>query len=208
MILLLGVAVVAGTTFAGADWASGSMANQVLFEPRRVKVWAAKAAAVVLGTAAFGAALLAAFWGALLAAAAMRDIATPPEVLTEILQTSGRGVALAAGGALGAFALTMLFRSTVGALGLLFGYVVAGEALVATLPVAKMSQWALSSNIQSWLSSGIELYDDSLCEGEVFDGGCDATYLLTFAQSATYLSVVVAIAVMASILAFRQRDIP
>ena len=36
-----------GATFAGADWNSGSMSNQLLFEPRRLRVWAAKAGAVV-----------------------------------------------------------------------------------------------------------------------------------------------------------------
>ena len=39
-----------GATFAGADWGSGSMTNQLLFRPRRLRVWPAKAAAVTLGT--------------------------------------------------------------------------------------------------------------------------------------------------------------
>ena len=38
MLLLL-----LGATFAGHDWNSGSMSNQLLFEPRRGRVWAAKA---------------------------------------------------------------------------------------------------------------------------------------------------------------------
>ncbi len=32
-----------------ADWSSGSMRNQLLFEPRRARVWAAKAVAVTVG---------------------------------------------------------------------------------------------------------------------------------------------------------------
>ena len=35
-----------GTTFAGHDWNTGSMSNQLLFEPRRERVWLAKALAV------------------------------------------------------------------------------------------------------------------------------------------------------------------
>ena len=42
--------VLAGTTFAGHDWNSGSMSNQLLFEPRRARVWVAKGG-VVLGVA-------------------------------------------------------------------------------------------------------------------------------------------------------------
>ena len=46
MIVLAILMMLAGTTFAGHDWASGSVSNQLLFEPRRPLVWAAKAAVV------------------------------------------------------------------------------------------------------------------------------------------------------------------
>ena len=49
VMLLVGLLMLlAGTTFAGHDWNTGSMSNQLLFEPRRARVWAAKAAAVAL----------------------------------------------------------------------------------------------------------------------------------------------------------------
>jgi hypothetical protein len=207
LYLLLGVATIVGTTFAGADWASGSMGNQLLFEPRRAKVWLTKAMAVVLGVALFATALLAAYWAALAGVAAMRDIPISTDVVTEIWQTGARGVALAAAAALGAFSLTMLFRNTVGTLGLLLGYAVAGEALAATLPITKMSQWALSSNIQAWLSNGAEVYDDSLCQ-ELTGESCTPTYLLTLQHAAAYLGVLLALAVVASLVAFRRRDVP
>ena len=49
IVLLAGLLMLVGTTFAGADWNSGSMSNQLLFEPRRSRVWAAKATAVLAG---------------------------------------------------------------------------------------------------------------------------------------------------------------
>lgn len=210
LFLLLGVATIIGTTFAGADWSSGSISNQLLFEPRRTKVWLAKAAAAVVGVAVASAALVAVFWGALAAGAAMRDIPVASSVVSDILQTCGRGVALAAAAALGGFALTMLFRSTVGTLGLLLGYAVAGEALAGSLPITKMSQWALSSNLQAWLSDGTEIYDDSLCRDAAIAGSgeCVPTYVLTLHHAAIYLGVLLAVAVIASVLAFRRRDIP
>ena len=54
--------IIVGTTFAGADWSSGSMSNQLLFEPRRPKVWLAKGAAVLVGTLVASAVILTAFW--------------------------------------------------------------------------------------------------------------------------------------------------
>ena len=46
--------LLAGATFVGADWNSGSMSNQLLFESRRTRVWAAKAGALALVAAVTG----------------------------------------------------------------------------------------------------------------------------------------------------------
>ena len=48
-ILLVVLMMLAGTTFAGADWASGSMSNQLLFESQRSRIWTAKALALGIG---------------------------------------------------------------------------------------------------------------------------------------------------------------
>ncbi len=42
VVIVTGLLMLVGTTFAGADWNSGSMSNQLLFEPRRLRVWWAK----------------------------------------------------------------------------------------------------------------------------------------------------------------------
>ena len=44
--VLTALLLLVGTTFVGHDWNSGSMSNQLLFEARRGRVWAAKAVAV------------------------------------------------------------------------------------------------------------------------------------------------------------------
>src|SRR5262249_53362616 len=46
VVFLAGIAIIIGATFAGADWATGSMSNQLLFRPRRLQMWGAKAVAV------------------------------------------------------------------------------------------------------------------------------------------------------------------
>jgi ABC-2 type transport system permease protein len=206
MVLLACVAILVGATFAGADWGSGSMSNQLLFEPRRSRVWAVKAVAVALACTAAAAVVLAAFWGALGAVAAARGIAVPQATWTAILQSSGRDLALVAGVALGGFALTMLLRHTVGTLGLLFGYAVVGEGLAAALPVERMSQWSMAHNVSAWLHDGAEVYDESICSGS--QGSCSPFYTLPLSHAAAYLGVLLLLAVLVSVLSFRRRDVP
>lgn len=204
LVLLAGASILVAATFAGADWGSGSLANQLLFVPRRLKVWTAKAAAVVLTTTLSAAVVVAAFWAALWLVAESRGLSTSAATWTLLLDTSGRGLGLVAGVALGSFALTMLLRHTVGTLGLLFGYAVAGEGLAASLPFDKMSQWSLSKNVLAWIQDGVDVYDESICG----DAPCDPFYVLTLCHSATYLGVLLLVAVVTSLVAFRARDVP
>ena len=204
LVLLAGASILVAATFSGADFASGSMVNQLLFVPRRLRVWAAKAVAVVLGTTLAAAVVIAAFWATLWGVAQGRGISTPADTWSLVAGTSGRGLGLVAGVALGSFALTMLLRHTVGTLGLLFGYAVAGEGLAASLPFARMSQWSLSKNVLAWIQDGVDVYDESICG----DGSCDPWYVLTLAHSAAYLGVLLLLAVLVSLVAFRLRDVP
>ena len=86
-----------GTTFAGHDWNTGSMSNQLLFEPRRLRVWMAKGAAVLLTGLVVGAVVLALFWGGAALLASSRDITAAPGTWDDIWATQARGV-LAIGG--------------------------------------------------------------------------------------------------------------
>jgi hypothetical protein len=127
LVLLAGAGALVGATFAGADWASGSITNQLLFHPRRPGLWLAKAISVTVGTAIAAALLLAAFWGSLAALASTRGLGPPVDVRGLLVEASGRGVALVAAVTLGSFALAMLVRHTGATLGLLFGYAVVSE---------------------------------------------------------------------------------
>lgn len=207
MFLLLTVAVVAGTTFVGADWATGSVSNQLLFVSRRIRVWAAKAVAVVLALVVSAAVLLLAFRLTLLAAASLRDINVGDRAITELWQTSGRALVLVGAAGLGAYALTMLFRSTVATLALLFGYAVVGEAVTSALPFERMNQWALSNNLGAWLQDGVRLYDERICRDVTGDAPCDPSYLLTSSHAAAYLGLLLLACVVLSLWSFRRRDV-
>lgn len=208
LMLVAAAAIVVGTTFAGGDWASGSMSNQLLFEPRRGTVWIAKAAAVTVGALLAATVVVAAFWVALYLVAASRDIETGATVQESIRAMAGRGILLAGAAALGAYGLTMLLRHTVGALALLFGYAVGGEALVAALPIERDGRFSLSNNVFAWVNNGIDVWDPDLPCDAGGGGMCEQTYRLTLENGATYLGVLLAAVLVLSVLLFRRRDIP
>jgi ABC-2 type transport system permease protein len=207
LLLLAGIMVIIGTTFAGADWASGSMSNQLLFEPRRLKVWLAKGAAVLVGTAVVTAVIAAAFWTTLYLVAESRGIATGATVQADIRTTVGRGVLLAGLGALGAYALTMLLRHTVGTLAVLFAYAVGGTAVIAALPFTGVGRWSVGNNVMAWLQNGFEYYDPSVRCGPG-GGECSQSVRMTVEQGAAYLGVVLLVVVALSAVSFRRRDVP
>ena len=89
--LVLLLLLLAGTTFVGHDWNTGSMSNQLLFEPRRGRVWATKATALVLVAGLLGTAVLAAYWSGLLGLAASRDLTVPDGVVTKSNLILGMG---------------------------------------------------------------------------------------------------------------------
>ena len=100
-LVVVGLMVIAGCTFAGADWSSGSLTNQLLFEPRRSRVWLAKAGAVTLGCGLVALVALGGFWLTLGVVAQARDIAIPSSDVTEVAWHLLRAVALAMGAGLG-----------------------------------------------------------------------------------------------------------
>jgi ABC-2 type transport system permease protein len=147
----------------------------------------------------------ASFWGALALVARSRNLEVGAALAREIAGHGARSVALAAACALGAYALTMALRSTLATLGVLFVYTVGGEALWASLPLARSSQWSLSANVQAWLLDGFRVYDESVCSpGQ----RCDPTYVLSASQGAVHLGVLLLVAIVLSLVLFPRRDVP
>jgi hypothetical protein len=205
IMLVAAIMVIVGTTFAGADWASGSMSNQLLFDPRRTRVWVAKAAALFVAAGVAAAVVIGAFWLTLYGVAETRGLNTGAAVLHDIRWMAGRGVLLAACAALGAFALTMLLRHTVGTLAVLFGYAAGGAALTSAIPISGVGRLNIGNNLFAWVYDGYRYYDRSLpCPA----GNCDQMARMTLAHGATYLGVTLLVVVVLSVLLFRRRDIP
>lgn len=207
--ILTGLLMLIGTTYAGHDWNTGSMSNQLLFEPRRLRLWAAKGGAVLLTGLVVGAVVLALFWGGAALLASSRDIAAAPGTWDDIWATQARGVlAIGVGGLLG-YALTMLFRSTVATLALMFGVAIAGSLIVVAILGDNAARWLLPTNFLAFVLGGFSYYDPSACiqasDGSV-TGSCEAS--LSAVDGGVVLAVLVVVSVGLSVWATHRRDVP
>ena len=202
---LIGLMVIAGATFAGADWGSGSMTNQVIFEPRRLRLWTAKAIAASLSAAAWMLVLVSGFWLTLFLVSEARDIAIADPELSLIGWHVVRAVVLAAGAAVGAYALTMFFRHTVAALALLFMYAAGSELLVSLLPVQGIARWTIGNNVFGFLKPDFTYLDPSgKCAAYQ---ECNPVNELDILPAGLFLLALLVVAVVVSIISFRRRDV-
>ncbi len=204
-LVVVGLLVIVGSTFAGAEWTSGSMTNQLLFEPRRSRVWLAKAVAVTIGCGLIALVALGGYWLSLGVIAQARDIPIPSSDVTKVLWHLLRAVALAAGAGLGAFALTMVFRHTVATLALLFVYAVGGEVALSLLPLEGAGRWSVGNNAYGWLAEAHRYFDPttSCTPGE----RCSPMHVMTHLQSGTFLGILLLISVVVSFFWFNRRDV-
>jgi hypothetical protein len=204
-LIVVGLIVIAASTFAGADWSSGSMTNQLVFEPRRTRVWLAKAAAVTIGSGLVAVVVLSGFWLALGAFAEARGISVSSSDVSEVVWHIARAVALSMGAALGAFALTMLFRHTVATLALLFVYSVGGEIAVNVLPFEGAGRWSVGNNAFGWLAAHHRYFDATIIctPGE----RCSSMQVMTHLEAGVFLGILVLISVVASIVWSQRRDV-
>jgi hypothetical protein len=206
IIIVTMLALIVGTTFAGHDWNTGSMTNQLLFEARRLRVWTAKALAVLLTSTVVAALGIALFWLVLRVTAGSRHLTVSGATMHLIWTQGLRGVALAAAAGLGGYALTMLFRSTVGTLGILFGLSVIVPILLAVTGIPGFERWLPTNNIGAWILGHVTYTDTSLSTCDLNSGGgCEAT--ITLAKAAWFLAGGLLLASVPSVLSFRRRDV-
>lgn len=207
-ILLL----LAGTTFTGHDWNSGSVSNQLLFEPRRARVWTAKALVVTGGALVVAAVVMTSYWAVLGLVASSRDTLGEGDLL-DALQMGWRSAGVAAAASLLGFVLTMLFRSTVATIGILLGASVAGSLLLAA--VGASERWNPAVNLLALIDNGTSYYSEEACYGGDFAYGPEDEYSsyaceeeLTFGDASLYLGSFLLVGGVASFVSFGRRDVP
>ncbi|WP_435741634.1 hypothetical protein [Nocardioides sp. SYSU DS0663] len=206
--------MLAATTFVGHDWNSGSVSNQLLFRPRRGRVWAAKAAVVTGVSLVVAAAVSTAYWLALWAVVRSRDQVVVDGGLTDSLLLGVRGAGFAAAAALGCYALTMLLRSTVATLGVIFAVGVAGVFLFAALGIP--GQWQPQENAAAVVRNGATYHVDipehcyrrGAPQRVEANSECDSLREISPWHGVGYFGVPLLGVGVASVVSFRRRDVP
>jgi len=150
VVLLL--AALLGASLVGAEWSAGSMATVLAWEPRRIRLFAVRAAVVVVVAVA-----MAVFASVLLGltyrlGVSLKGVTTgADDWLGQTGGVIGRIAVLAAIWSLFAYATTMIARSTAGGLGILFVELVVIEGFLRGLRPS-IERWVLVQNATSWVS--------------------------------------------------------
>ncbi len=209
-VILAMVLLLAGTTFVGHDWNTGSMSNQLLFQPRRLRVWTAKALALLVVGLVLSTVVLVGFWSAIWLTASLRDLPTADGTFRLVAWQALWAVLLATGAGIGGYALTMLFRSTVATLGVLFAAALVAPLLLTIVGFAGYERWLPQNNGAAVLLDGVEFIAYERQECFTDDGSVPPQCVtrVTRADGATYFGGLLAVAVVPSLLTFRRRDVP
>ena len=208
-LLLAFVGFLIGAGFVAAEFSSGSMANWLTFEPRRLRVFASKLGAAGLGLLPIALAVLSVLAGGvwLIVGRFASTAGTTSTVWGNLAQMGGRAVALALAAALAGAAMGVLFRHTAAVLGIAVGYLILVEG-VFRQALQGAQPWLLSLNFQAWLQHGAKYYPQVCKTDAQGNYSCQPVEtLLTFGHSSTYLGIMVVLIVGLAALVFRRRDV-
>ena len=154
-------------------------------------------------------AVLTAHWTALWMIADQRGLALPDDVVSTGYLQVLRTTLLAAFAGLGGYALTMLFRSTVATLGVLFAVSVAAPLLLAVLNFEGNQRLMPQHNFTALALDGVTLVDYSspdCADGYTEQSTCEIR--LTKSDATAYFGVLLLLAGGPSLVSFRRRDVP
>jgi hypothetical protein len=137
--------IVLGASAIGAEYRAGTVTTILTWEPRRVRLLAARIGAVALVSVGLFLLVSAVFIGgwALGASIAGSTAGADGEFWRELLAVVGRGTVLAVALPVISASLATLGRNTAAALGIWFGYLVAVEGILAA-QVEKVTPWMLT----------------------------------------------------------------
>lgn len=206
LALLVGAGlIISAAMFAGGPYASGSLATQLIFQPRRLRVWGAKVIAVAVWSLIHAILLIGAFWVAMYFVADARGLDPSSADVQTITWHGLRSVVLLTAASVGAFALTVIIRNSMVTLALLLFAVVGGEILVNFLPIAGSGRWSLANNAMGWLVPKHTYFDATIhcAPGD----GCTTMQTMSHLQAGSFLLAVLVVALGVSAWVFRRQDI-
>lgn len=217
----------AGITFVGADFASGTIGTQLLYRPRRAAMFGTKAAALAVVAFVTGAVVAALTWLQTYVVAAQWGSTEMVQRVEEVRATDGgfsrastavpvdagdivawglRAAVLVTIAALGGYLLAMLFRSSLMALGLLAAYGIAGEGIIGGL-APSLRPYLLSVRIRAWLDGPINLMQyPRNCGGR--GNPCEPTVtVISVTEGGVYLAILLAVGLAIALWSFARRDV-
>lgn len=149
------LSTILGATFVGADFKAGTIESLLVVEPRRLKVFATKAVALGVGTAAFVTASFGVFLAAVQPAAIFHGNNTAhfTDLWSQVGWMGLRVLVISVLFAELAFALTSLGKNTVAGVAIVLGWAAVSQVLAATV-LKRVSHWELFSNAVAVISGG------------------------------------------------------
>lgn len=210
------LAFILGASCGGAEWSSRSMALQLLWEPRRGRLfgikWLALALVTVITTAVILLVGLALGW-VTVALRGTPDLATgvyPSGFFTDLASGAGRGLVLVVIAATFGFAVSMLVRNTGAALGVAFVYFAVFENAVRLVLENHGSEpFMLTTNVAALLmKDGLEV-PRKLVQVTDASGTYTTPLMVHLSHGRSLLTVLVYLALVTvpAIWAFTRRDV-
>ena len=207
--LLAFIGFLIGAGFVAAEFSSGSMANWLTFEPRRMRVYFSKLVAAGLGLIPVVVALIALLTGGVWLI--VGRFGSTADVTGKVWRDSGvmaaRSLVLVIAGAVAGAAMGALLRHTAAVIGIAMGYLVLVEGVFGHV-LQSAQPWLLRLNFDGWLQHGSK-YLINKCTTDSRGGyNCvGVEKLVSFGHSSAYLGLLVALLVGVAALAFRRRDV-
>lgn len=198
-----------GASFIGAEYSTGSLASWLTFVPQRLKVFASKGVAVVLGSTALGAVAVFATFG--LTAFQVAHHGEPLVRAGHVAAASGRSVVLVALAGLAGYVLALVTRHTVAAIAVPLGYSILRSVLFAFTSnadgaLAWLPPYLPETNLQAFLEHGTTYpqYRSLLADGSDYT---EIEKHVSLAHSGVYWLVLAVVAVVVGATVFRRRDV-
>lgn len=203
---MLAVLVVAAS-FVGAEFSSGSLGNQLTFEPRRGPTYWAKLLAAAMGSMVASIMLNGALLGTVYAVAGVHHAAagTPAGGVPHLVWALARGVLAMGILALAVSALTMLVRHTAAVVGIAVGYTVVSQIVTNTMP--RFSEVDLLKNLQAFIEGRASYFANS-CSMQPGGYSCNSVeHSVWMWHGLGVLGTATAIVALLALAVFRRRDV-
>lgn len=156
-LALMLVGLILGASSIGAEWHAGTVATLLTWEPRRGRVAAAKILALLASVAVLGLAALALLGLVLALEASLRGSTEGVDGawFVDLVGVTLRCEFLVCFAAAVGFGLAMIGRSTAGALGVAFGYMLVVENIVRGF-APDLKEWLVGENLSRFILARAE----------------------------------------------------